>query len=588
MNSSPRRLHASARPRSQQPQGSWVSSKGISYAEPFDEDFGSQFIQPEVRGRSSPMKSGTKQRNNSWAYEKQNTTTAGVSGTRNGNGRDMGYQTMNTATMNSYTPQGYQYHERESIIQYAEHNPMFFALKPSQSMIAEDIEDESSSPMKPNPTMTSKRFTNDAVMMNENWDYILDDSPPKAKRVDMQQHLDLNTFRSNGISTGLSGNEETPSNVEQRGFKFPNNVDFLDFDDTSVLPSDLELQRLASTEKFDSATKMELERGFKSIEDELAEFDPVIDPCGIDGETIEHLAQQEKLYSPDPHYLKNKQQNINWNMRAILVDWMLEVSMEFTLKRETFHYGLNYVDRFLSLYPSVQKQELQLIGVAALFIAAKYEEIYSFKVNDFAKSCDGAYTPEQITHTEMAMLKTLKWMLVPPTLNTWAQWYLSQWDLYIEKSAYAIEHPLAKALGKDALIQFKQPNEKSYAIYREIMQYIDCLVLEVEHLQYNKRTLVAGLIYLVLGKQYKQFTVKHITEEFPVSSVFLLDKRNAYNDLFADFLGYIFGFTMEELLPSIQYAAPFFKLPLNYDMPRAVQVKGNQIIEVKYFILFRY
>lgn len=34
-------------------------------------------------------------------------------------------------------------------------------------------------------------------------------------------------------------------------------------------------------------------------------------------------------------------------MRAILIDWMMEVSSEFTLKRETFHLSVRYVDFYL-------------------------------------------------------------------------------------------------------------------------------------------------------------------------------------------------------------------------------------------------
>lgn len=34
-------------------------------------------------------------------------------------------------------------------------------------------------------------------------------------------------------------------------------------------------------------------------------------------------------------------------MRAILLDWMMEVCAEFGLKRETFNLALNYTDRYL-------------------------------------------------------------------------------------------------------------------------------------------------------------------------------------------------------------------------------------------------
>jgi hypothetical protein len=43
---------------------------------------------------------------------------------------------------------------------------------------------------------------------------------------------------------------------------------------------------------------------------------------------------------------------------------------------------------------------------------------------------------------EMEMLKALKWKLTPPTLNMWANWYMSQWDLYITTCDYAKTHQL--------------------------------------------------------------------------------------------------------------------------------------------------
>jgi len=60
-------------------------------------------------------------------------------------------------------------------------------------------------------------------------------------------------------------------------------------------------------------------------------------------------------------------------MRAILIDWMMEVCEEFECKRETFHYAVNYVDRYLSLSPGVKKYELQLVGLTSMYIASKME-----------------------------------------------------------------------------------------------------------------------------------------------------------------------------------------------------------------------
>ena len=90
-------------------------------------------------------------------------------------------------------------------------------------------------------------------------------------------------------------------------------------------------------------------------------------------QTLEHLIKKEYEYSPNCNYFKNLQKVITPYMRAILIDWMMEVCNEFTLKRETFHLAVNYVDRILSLSCNVQKNELQLIGVVSMFLASKIE-----------------------------------------------------------------------------------------------------------------------------------------------------------------------------------------------------------------------
>lgn len=36
-------------------------------------------------------------------------------------------------------------------------------------------------------------------------------------------------------------------------------------------------------------------------------------------------------------------------MRSILLDWAMEVCMEYLMKRETFHLAINYIDRYLDI-----------------------------------------------------------------------------------------------------------------------------------------------------------------------------------------------------------------------------------------------
>ena len=75
---------------------------------------------------------------------------------------------------------------------------------------------------------------------------------------------------------------------------------------------------------------------------------------------------------------------INDKMRAILVDWLIEVHSKFKLQKETLFITINIIDRFLEK-AKVSKSRLQLVGVTALLIASKYEEIYPPELTDITR-----------------------------------------------------------------------------------------------------------------------------------------------------------------------------------------------------------
>jgi hypothetical protein len=86
---------------------------------------------------------------------------------------------------------------------------------------------------------------------------------------------------------------------------------------------------------------------------------------------LEEMKQREQNGLDYSYILKQTQ--IDYLMRAILLDWMMEVSREFSLGRETLHLALNIVDRFLSQVYDLPRNHLQLLGVAALFITSKLD-----------------------------------------------------------------------------------------------------------------------------------------------------------------------------------------------------------------------
>ncbi|XVF07070.1 hypothetical protein REPUB_Repub06bG0105500 [Reevesia pubescens] len=115
-----------------------------------------------------------------------------------------------------------------------------------------------------------------------------------------------------------------------------------------------------------------------------------------------------------PHDYMHLQTDINAKMRAILIDWLIDVHQKFELSPEALYLTINLIDRFLSL-KIVPRRELQLLGMSAMLIATKYEEIWPPEVNDLVCIADRAYSHEQILIMEKTILGRLEWTLTVPT-----------------------------------------------------------------------------------------------------------------------------------------------------------------------------
>ncbi|XP_047064397.1 cyclin-B1-5-like [Lolium rigidum] len=122
-------------------------------------------------------------------------------------------------------------------------------------------------------------------------------------------------------------------------------------------------------------------------------------------------AQHENL----PVQYIDSQPEINPKMRAILVDWLAEVAHKFELMPESFYLTIYIVDRFLSM-KAVPRRELQLVGVAAMLIACKYEEMWAPEVTDFIHISDNSYSRQQILGMEKNILNKMSWNLTVPTM----------------------------------------------------------------------------------------------------------------------------------------------------------------------------
>ncbi len=222
-------------------------------------------------------------------------------------------------------------------------------------------------------------------------------------------------------NTAIVRIQEGLNRLEQKEKEVVNRYDKKDKDEKNERTDTM---KTCSTIKF----PMKKKKKIKSFDFKISK-NPQI-PHEYMSDIFNNLVKEEAIYKVDQNYMK-KQSDINEKMRAILIDWIIDVHLKFKLLTETLFLTVNLVDRYLSL-KTIQRNKLQLLGVAALMIASKYEEIYAPDVRDFVYITDDAFTKEEILQMELEILLDLDFNVTTPTSNIFFE-YLAQYFELLER-----------------------------------------------------------------------------------------------------------------------------------------------------------
>ncbi|KAL1138824.1 hypothetical protein AAG570_008886 [Ranatra chinensis] len=169
-------------------------------------------------------------------------------------------------------------------------------------------------------------------------------------------------------------------------------------------------------------------------ETEINEKTPEIElPKGVDDIDSSHSKSQFHVYQYARgiylylRYLEDKYciqeiklegTEITSKMRAILIDWICDVSCHFKLTQETFHLTIHIIDKYMQIDRTTSRDNLQLVGLGAIFIATKYEEVNPLELNDLMFVSDSAYKSEQILKMEEKILQSIEFILGQPSAIT--------------------------------------------------------------------------------------------------------------------------------------------------------------------------
>ncbi|XP_037553560.1 G1/S-specific cyclin-E1 [Nematolebias whitei] len=187
-----------------------------------------------------------------------------------------------------------------------------------------------------------------------------------------------------------------------------------------------------------------------------------------------NMLEKDKTYSRDIHMLE-KHPHLQPKMRAVLLDWLMEVSEVYKLHRETYHLAQDYFDRFMATQRNVFKSTLQLIGITCLFIAAKVEEMYPPKIHQFAYVTDETCSEDEILSMELIVMKELNWSLSPQTPISWLNVYMQ----------------VAYLKDTEELLIPRYPQET----FTQIAELLDLCMLDVRCLEFSNGILAASALF---------------------------------------------------------------------------------------------
>lgn len=249
-------------------------------------------------------------------------------------------------------------------------------------------------------------------------------------------------------------------------------------------------------------------------------------------EIFEYLLKLEPKSLPNPEYMEH-QDELEWKTRSILVDWLIEVHTRFHLLPETLFLAINIIDRFLS-EKVVQLDRVQLVGITAMFIASKYEEVLSPHVGNFKHVADNGFSESEILAAERFILQTLEYDLSYPNPMNFLR-RISKADNYdiqtrtvakylLEISvvdrrflAYAPSHIAAAAMYMARLILDRGDWDETLAFYAG---YTEAEIEPVLHLMVD---------YLARPVAHEAFFKKYASKKFLKASILTRQwaKKNA-------------------------------------------------------------
>ncbi|XP_045850490.1 G2/mitotic-specific cyclin-B3 isoform X2 [Meles meles] len=252
-------------------------------------------------------------------------------------------------------------------------------------------------------TFQEKPTLNETFHVKET--FALDEKPTTGKELSLKEPLALqeNTTQKedNSLKDFLILQVETSSHVSSTAPESRTGMSGVGKFNTTSTSSACESSSNKPSSTWDKRSQKEI----TPLEDiDNNHSDPFFNPIYAK-DIFSYMKEREEKFILKKYM--NRQTDISSCMRAILVDWLVEVQMTFEMSHETLYLAVKLVDHYL-MEVVCKRDKLQLLGSTAFLIAAKFEESCPPCVDDFLYICDDIYQRDEMLTMEISILQTLK------------------------------------------------------------------------------------------------------------------------------------------------------------------------------------
>ena len=230
---------------------------------------------------------------------------------------------------------------------------------------------------------------------------------PQILNLNLASNVDINIDINDINNNNLIKSSDISININKKETNKKNKIQIFRIDKMPKIPKEKENQNMIKKEK-EKPDYLYLNFNFQNSQENIS----------FVGEYLEEiymnllLEESQATIKPKFGYM-DTQPEINEIMRAILIDWIIDVHLRFNLRQETLFMTIWLIDTYLS-FAFVHRDKLQLLGITCLLISCKSHEIYYPQNDKLIEMTDNAYSKEEMLTMENEILKKLNFFIVCP------------------------------------------------------------------------------------------------------------------------------------------------------------------------------